>query len=75
MEQQEGGFDELQKRHDEVVIMKGDEAWGPEGRTATYAGAGAGLQRGSVGAGEIVEEVRARPKIITALQGVAGISS
>lgn len=71
VEQQEGvAFKELQKRHDEVV-KKGDEAWGPEGRTATYAGAGVGLVKKVMGAGEIVEEVMAEAKeIITALQGL-----
>ncbi|KAK1827441.1 hypothetical protein QBC39DRAFT_267049 [Podospora conica] len=71
VEQQEGvGFEELQKRHD-AVVKKGDEAWGPEGRTATYAGAGVGLVKKVMGAGEIVEEVRGEAKdIIAALHGL-----
>lgn len=63
-------FEELKKRHDEV-FKKGDEVWGPEGRTATYAGAGVGLVKKVMGVGEIVEEVRSEAReIITALQGL-----
>jgi nitronate monooxygenase len=51
------GFDEIKKRHDEAVA-KGDAAWGPEGWTATYAGANVGLIRSVAGAAEIVEGVR-----------------
>ncbi|KAL2022118.1 hypothetical protein VTK56DRAFT_6162 [Thermocarpiscus australiensis] len=50
-------FEEIKKRHDEAV-SKGDAAWGPEGWTATYAGAGVGLIRSVSGAGEIVERTR-----------------
>ncbi|KAK3364699.1 hypothetical protein B0T25DRAFT_563702 [Lasiosphaeria hispida] len=58
VEEQEGvGFEELKEKHD-AVVKEGDKAWGPEGRTATYAGAGVGLVKGVQGAGEIVEEVR-----------------
>ncbi|KAK0719145.1 hypothetical protein B0H67DRAFT_486666 [Lasiosphaeris hirsuta] len=58
VEEREGvGFDALKERHDEVV-REGDKAWGPEGRTATYAGAGVGLVKEVKGAGEIMDEVR-----------------
>lgn len=50
-------FDELKKRHDEVTKL-GDAAWGPEGRTATYAGAGVGLVKGVEDASVIVKTVR-----------------
>lgn len=64
-------FDELKKRHDEA-LQGGDSAWGPDGRTATYAGAGIGLVKTVKGAGEIVEEVRGDAlAIITSLQGLA----
>lgn len=50
-------FDELKKRHDEAQ-KKGDAGWGPEGRLATYAGAGVGLVGGVQDAGVIVERTR-----------------
>ncbi len=57
-EQQAGaGFEDIKKRHDEAV-SKGDAAWGPQGYTATYAGANVGLVRSVMGAGEIVEGAR-----------------
>ncbi|KAK1752792.1 hypothetical protein QBC47DRAFT_389275 [Echria macrotheca] len=49
-------FEELKRRHDQA--LKDGAAWGPEGRTATYAGVNVGLVREVKGAGEIVEEVR-----------------
>jgi len=64
-------FDELKKRHDEA-LKRGSSAWGPDGRTATYAGAGIGLVKTVKGAGEIVEEVRGDAvAIIQSLQGLA----
>lgn len=50
-------FETLQTRHDEAA-KKGDAGWGPDGRLATYVGAGVGLVRDVKGAGEIVSEVR-----------------
>jgi nitronate monooxygenase len=50
-------FEELKARHDEA-LKTGDAAWGPEGRTATYAGANVGLVRTVEDAGAIVEAVR-----------------
>ncbi|CEL02019.1 hypothetical protein ASPCAL01594 [Aspergillus calidoustus] len=50
-------FEELKEAHDEAV-KRGDEAWGPEGRTATYAGAAIGLVRRVQGAEEVVRETR-----------------
>jgi nitronate monooxygenase len=71
-EEQEKGveFDELKKKHDEL-LKEGDKAWGPEGRTATYAGAGIGLVRGVKSAGDIVEEVRGDTQAI--LKALAGL--
>jgi nitronate monooxygenase len=63
-------FEDIQKRHDEAV-SKGDAAWGPDGWTATYAGANVGLIRGVAGAGEIVEGARKEAvKIIQTLSGL-----
>jgi nitronate monooxygenase len=63
-------FEEIKKRHDEAV-GKGDEAWGPEGWTATYAGANVGLVREVLGAGEIVKRTREEAaRIIQALSGL-----
>ncbi|SPQ17591.1 f7d5de01-c513-44cf-87ee-6ccb5fc41147 [Thermothielavioides terrestris] len=72
VEQQAGvPFEELKKRHDEAV-GKGDAAWGPQGRTATYAGANVGLIRSVVAAGEIVEATRNEAaEIVRALSGVS----
>ncbi|RDW93469.1 nitronate monooxygenase [Aspergillus mulundensis] len=50
-------FDELKKRHDELVRL-GEKAWGPDGRTATYAGASVGLVRNVKDAGDIVREIQ-----------------
>jgi len=50
-------FEELQKRHDEAAA-KGDAAWGPDGRVATYAGASVGLVKSVEDAESIVKEVR-----------------
>ncbi|PLB43856.1 inosine monophosphate dehydrogenase [Aspergillus steynii IBT 23096] len=50
-------FEELKRLHDEALGM-GDAGWGPQGRLATYAGAGIGLIREVKEAGRIVEEVR-----------------
>lgn len=60
-------FEELRKRHDECVATQGDAAWGPEGRTATYAGASVGLVRSVSPGGEIVKNVRGEAReILTA---------
>ncbi|CAK7212508.1 hypothetical protein SCUCBS95973_001486 [Sporothrix curviconia] len=50
-------FDTLKERHDAAVKQGGTAAWGPEGRTATYAGASVGLVRSVEGAGTIVEQL------------------
>lgn len=50
-------FEELKQRHDEAV-KAGDGAWGPEGRTATYAGAAIGLVHDVEDAGVLVERMR-----------------
>jgi nitronate monooxygenase len=70
-EQQQGAsFEDLKQRHDEAV-SKGDAAWGPQGRTATYAGADIGLIRSVAGAGEIVEGARSEARdIVRALSGL-----
>ncbi|KAK3309325.1 uncharacterized protein B0T15DRAFT_662 [Chaetomium strumarium] len=64
-------MEDLKKRHDEAVA-KGDAAWGPEGRTATYAGTGVGLIRSVEPAGEIVEGVRSEALgIVRRLSGLS----
>lgn len=50
-------FEELKSRHDQAQ-QKGDAGWGPEGRLATYAGAGVGLIGDIQDAGTIVDRVR-----------------
>lgn len=50
-------FETLQERHDEAA-KKGDAGWGPEGRLATYVGAGVGLVRDVKDAAAIVTETR-----------------
>jgi nitronate monooxygenase len=50
-------FDELKILHDEA-LKTGDAGWGPEGRLATYAGAGVGLIHDVRDAGDIVAGVR-----------------
>lgn len=50
-------FDDLKVLHDEAV-KGGDSAWGPEGRTATYAGAAVGLIHDVTSAGEIVRRIQ-----------------
>ncbi|KAL2168536.1 hypothetical protein VTG60DRAFT_7141 [Thermothelomyces hinnuleus] len=63
-------FQEIKKRHDEAV-SKGDAAWGPDGWTATYAGANIGLIRSVAGAGDIVREARSEAvRIIQTLSGL-----
>jgi nitronate monooxygenase len=58
IDQQEGvSFDELKKLHDEA-LQKGDVAWGPQGRTATYAGANIGLVKTVDEAAAIVTAAR-----------------
>ncbi|KAJ4286620.1 hypothetical protein N0V88_007909 [Collariella sp. IMI 366227] len=72
VEQQAGApFDDIKKRHDEAV-SKGDAAWGPDGRTATYAGANVGLIKNVEGAGAIVEGARGEAtKIVRILSGLS----
>ncbi|KAL2174219.1 uncharacterized protein P884DRAFT_287551 [Thermothelomyces heterothallicus CBS 202.75] len=63
-------FQEIKKRHDEAV-SKGDAAWGPDGWTATYAGANIGLIRSVAAAGDIVREARSEAvRIIQTLSGL-----
>lgn len=50
-------FEENAELHKKAV-EKGQEAWGYNGRTATYAGTGIGLVKEVKSAGEIVKEVR-----------------
>ncbi|KAL2828337.1 hypothetical protein BJY01DRAFT_228509 [Aspergillus pseudoustus] len=50
-------FEELKVDHDEAV-KKGDEAWGPQGRVATYAGASIGLVKEVKPAEEVVNELK-----------------
>lgn len=50
-------FEKLQVLHDEAA-KSGDAGWGPEGRLATYVGAGVGLVKDVQDAGAIVENVR-----------------
>ncbi|KAL2195560.1 hypothetical protein P885DRAFT_39598 [Corynascus similis CBS 632.67] len=62
-------FEEIKKRHDEAV-SKGDVAWGPDGWTATYAGANVGLIRSVDGASDIVKTTRNEAQtIIQTLSG------
>ncbi|KAL2127773.1 hypothetical protein VTI74DRAFT_10189 [Chaetomium olivicolor] len=72
VEQQAGvAFEDLKKRHDEAV-GKGDAAWGPQGRTATYAGANVGLIRSVEGAAAIVEGARGEAaEIVRILSGLS----
>jgi len=50
-------FEQNKALHDEA-IKRGEEAWGENGRTATYAGTGIGLVREVKPAREIVTEIR-----------------
>lgn len=50
-------FEKLQVLHDEAA-KSGDAGWGPEGRLATYVGAGVGLVHSVQDAAVIVESVR-----------------
>lgn len=50
-------FHDLQTLHDEAAT-KGDEAWGPAGRVATYAGTSIGLIQSVKSAEQIVREVQ-----------------
>ncbi|KAF2819296.1 2-nitropropane dioxygenase precursor [Ophiobolus disseminans] len=56
-------FEDLKQRHDEAV-KAGDEGWGPNGRLATYAGAGIGLVHNVEDASHLVERLRAEAKQI-----------
>lgn len=65
-------FEELKREHDEALKM-GDRGWGPEGRLATYAGAGVGLIHGVEGAGGIVERVRREVQERVRVEVVEGV--
>ncbi|PBP25129.1 2-nitropropane dioxygenase [Diplocarpon rosae] len=54
---QKGLSEEENARLYEEAVKMGDEGWGEKGRMATYAGAGVGLVRKVMPAGEIVAEV------------------
>ncbi|KXX82877.1 Nitronate monooxygenase [Madurella mycetomatis] len=71
LEHQAGtSFEDIKKHHDEAVA-KGNEAWGPNGWTATYAGANVGLVKSVRPAGDIVESTRSEAvEIIRALSGL-----
>ncbi|KAH9871591.1 hypothetical protein J1614_005846 [Plenodomus biglobosus] len=56
-------FEELKKRHDEA-LKTGDEAWGVEGRTATYAGAAVGLVHSVEDGSKITTRLRNEAKSI-----------
>jgi nitronate monooxygenase len=56
-------FEELKKRHDEAA-KTGDDAWGPGGRSATYAGAAIGLVHSVESAGVLVQHIREDAKSI-----------
>lgn len=70
--EKQGGtpFEDIKKRHDDAV-RKGDSAWGPDGWTATYAGANVGLIRGILSAHDIVTGTRREAvNIIQTLSGL-----
>lgn len=72
LEQQEGkSFEELKILHDEAT-KAGDLGWGPQGRLATYAGAGVGLIHEVKEAGDIVRDVQqdARRRVRSASTGI-----
>ncbi|KAL6251959.1 hypothetical protein RBB50_002169 [Rhinocladiella similis] len=60
-------FETLQALHDEA-LTRGEEAWGPEGRTATYAGASVGLIHDVRDAASLVQNIRDETKRILGLQ-------
>ncbi|EPE02680.1 2-nitropropane dioxygenase precursor [Ophiostoma piceae UAMH 11346] len=51
-------FEELKARHDAATKKGGTAAWGPHGRTATYASASVGLVRDVQGAADIIKQTR-----------------
>ena len=61
-------FGELKRRHDEAA-KKGDEAWGPEGRLATYAGTAVGLIHEVKSAKEILDDTRRQTEEIVEAVG------
>ena len=61
-------FEELQKLHDEAAA-RGDEAWGPEGRVATYASASIGLIKDVKSAGRIVQDAQREALAILGTHG------
>lgn len=56
-------FQELKRRHDEATLT-GDKGWGPDGRVATYAGAGVGLIHGIEEASVLVQRLQQETKSI-----------
>ena len=64
-------FEELQKLHDEAAA-RGDEAWGPEGRVATYASASIGLIKDVKSAGSIVQDAQRDALAILGIRGEEG---
>ncbi|KAA8652055.1 hypothetical protein EYZ11_004176 [Aspergillus tanneri] len=50
-------FEELKELHDRA-LQDGDAGWGPQGRLATYAGAGVGLIHEVQDAADIVRDIR-----------------
>lgn len=64
-------FEELKSRHDLSAQQDGDAGWGPQGRLATYAGAGIGLVGDVQDASVILERVRKDAAArLSAAQGV-----
>ncbi|KAH6853093.1 hypothetical protein B0I37DRAFT_285 [Chaetomium sp. MPI-CAGE-AT-0009] len=71
VEKQAGAaFEDIKKRHDDAV-SQGDSAWGPNGWTATYAGANVGLIRGVASAHDIV--TRTRCEAVNIIQTLSGL--
>ena len=64
-------FEELQKLHDEAAA-RGDEAWGPEGRVATYASASIGLIKDVRSAGRIVRDAQRDALALLGIHGEVG---
>ena len=64
-------FETLKELHDEAV-GRGDEAWGLEGRTATYASASVGLIHDVRHAGSIVKDIQAEVITIVRKLNVEG---
>lgn len=62
-------FDDLKRLHDDA-LHAGDSGWGPEGRLATYAGAGIGLVHSVEASSVLVNRLRTEAcDVIRRLQG------